>query len=89
MSEKEAKANVNKSSEGMPMDSQGQNEEEPTEVLLAMLYTAAKLLEKRQLAFILTGTSPTTRKPITYIRLPMVEIDELLGFRSIGNSVEE
>lgn len=66
---------------GMPMDLQVQNGEEPTEVLLAMLYTAAKELEKRSLAIILTGHSPITRKPVTYIRLPMVEVDQLLGFR--------
>ena len=75
------------------MDSQAQDEEEPTEVLLAMLYTAAKMLEKRSLAVVLTGHMPTTRKPVTYIRLPMVEVDELLGFRifpdSIGNLTKE
>lgn len=89
----EAKTNENKSLKDMPMDSQVQpEEEEPTEVVLAMLFTAAKILEKRHLAHILTGQSPTNKKPITYIRLPMVEVDDLLGFRlieSLGNPNEK
>lgn len=93
MSASVAKAKEKTNSSVMPMDSQAQDEEEPTEVLLAMLYTAAKMLEKRSLATVLTGHAPTTRKPVTYIRLPMVEVDELLGFRifpdSIGNLTKE
>ena len=90
MSESVVKAKGKPSLSDMPMDLQAQNEEEPTEVLLAMLYTAAKMLGKRSLATVLTGYSPATKKPVTYIRLPMIEIDELLGFRianeSIGNA---
>ena len=93
MSASVAKAKEKTNSSVIPMDSQAQDEEEPTEVLLAMLYTAAKMLEKRSLAVVLTGHMPTTRKPVTYIRLPMVEVDELLGFRifpdSIGNLTKE
>ena len=93
MSASVAKAKEKTNSSVIPMDSQAQDEEEPTEVLLAMLYTAAKMLEKRSLAVVLTGHMPTTRKPGTYIRLPMVEVDELLGFRifpdSIGNLTKE
>ena len=93
MSASVAKAKEKPNLNDMPMDSQGQGEEEPTEVLLAMLYTAAKMLEKRSLATVLTGHSPKTRQPVTYIRLPMVEVDELLGFRivpdSIGNPPKE
>lgn len=86
MLENEVKAKEKQSLKDMPTDSKAPpEEEEPTEVLLAMLYTAAKLLEKRRLAHILIGKSPANKTVITYIRLPMVEVDELLGFRFVGN----
>ena len=84
MSEKEVKVSEKKSTNGMPTDSE---EEEPTEVLLAMLYTAAKALEGRGICEVLTGHSPVSRNPVTYIRLPLVEIDKLLGFRTVDSSV--
>ena len=84
MSEKEVKASEKKNTNGMPTDSEA---EEPTEVLLAMLYTAAKALEKREICEVLTGHSPKSRNPVTYIRLPMVEVDKLLGFRTVGSSI--
>ncbi len=87
MSASVAKAKEKPNLNDMPMDSQGQGEEEPTEVLLAMLYTAAKMLEKRSLATVLTGHSPKTRQPVTYIRLPMVEVDALLGFRVVSETI--
>lgn len=82
MSENVVKASEKKSTNDMPTDSEA---EEPTEVLLAMLYTAAKALEKRGICEVLTGHSPVSKKPVTYIRLPMVEVDQLLGFRTVGS----
>ena len=86
MSEKEVKASEKKSINGMPTDSEA---EEPTEVLLAMLYTAAKALEGRGICEVLTGHSPKSKNPVTYIRLPMVEVDKLLGFRTVGSPLAE
>lgn len=83
MSESEAKEIEKTNSNAMPMDLQAQSEEEPTEVILAMLYTAAKILESRALAQVLTGHSPISKKIVTYIRLPMVEVDNISGFRMV------
>lgn len=90
MSAKGQKVIEKQSLSDMPTVSQAQPEvEEPTEVLLAMLYTAAKALEGRSLATVLSGKNPTTHQPVIYIRLPMVEMDAALGFRLLDSVGKE
>lgn len=86
MSESVVKANERQSLNGMPTVSEASPEaEESTEVLLAMLFTAAKLLERRGVLAVLTGVTPISKKPVTYIRMPMVEVDNVIGFKVIAN----
>ena len=91
MSDVAVKANVPTNSGSMPTVSKAPKEdEEPVEVLLAMLYTAAILLQKRQVVSILSGTSPITKKPVIYIRIQEAVIDPANGFKiieSVGSTV--
>lgn len=85
MSESAVQAKEKPSSSAMPTPSEKPaNEQMPKEVALAMLFTAAKALEALAMAQILTGHNPQTRDPVTYIRLPTVIVDPLLGFKSVG-----
>lgn len=86
MSENAVRANEKQNLKDMPTVSGGSPEaEESTEVLLAMLFTAAKLLERRGVLAVLTGVTPISKKPVTYIRMPMVEVDNVIGFKVIAN----
>lgn len=74
----------------MPTHTETQNADElPIEVVLAIVYTMAKRLEKAGLAQILTGHTPK-QEVVTYIRMIGVDLDPDKGFvlaipASIGN----
>lgn len=80
MLEPEVKATGKSSSSSMPTLTETPNEGElPIEVVLAILYTQAKRLEKEALAQVLTGRTPKG-EVVTYIRMVGVSLDEVRGF---------
>lgn len=93
MLEQEVKATEERSSIPMPTHTGKQKEEMPTdlptEVILKILFTNAKRLEKEALAQILTGKTPKG-EIVTYIRMTGVELHPEKGFvltekESVGN----
>lgn len=80
MLDNEVKVTEKSSSSSMPTLTEAQNESElPTEVLLRILFTMSKQLEKRALAQVLTGKTPSGEK-VTYIRMTGVDLDTANGF---------
>lgn len=80
MSEQEAKVTGKTNSSSMPTHTGMPSESElPIEVVLAILYSQAKRLEKEISAQVLTGHTPKG-EPVTYIRLTGVVIDPQKGF---------
>lgn len=93
MLEQEVKVTEGQSSSPMPTHT-GKPKEEvptdlPTEVILKILFTNAKRLEKEALAQVLSGKSPTG-ETVTYIRMTGVALDPEKGFvlakkETVGN----
>jgi hypothetical protein len=80
MLDNEVKVIEKQNSSSMPTLTETPNEGElPIEVVLAILYTQAKSLEKRISAQVLTGKTPKG-EPVTYIRMTGVVIDKEKGF---------
>ena len=80
MLDSEVKVNEEQSLNSMPQLTEMPNGDElPPEVVLAILYSMAKRLEKENIAEILTGHSPKG-KVVTYIKLIGVEIANTKGF---------
>lgn len=80
MLDQEVKATEKQSSSSMPTLTETPNEGElPIEVVLAILYTQAKRLEKEISAQVLTGKTPKG-EPVTYIRMTGVITDKEKGF---------
>lgn len=80
MLDNEVKVTEKSNSSSMPTLTEKPDETElPTEVVLAILYTQAKVLEKRALAQVLTGRTPKG-EPVTYIRMTGVNLDTANGF---------
>ena len=93
MSDSAVKVTENLNLSSMPTLTEMPSEGElPVEVVLAILYTMAKRLEKEALAQVLTGRSPKG-EIVTYIRMVGTTIDETKGFvlavpiqpESVGN----
>lgn len=80
MSVNEVKAQEKQSLNSMPTLTETPNETElPIEVVLAILYTQVKRLEKEALAQVLTGTTPKG-ETVTYIRMIGISLDPKKGF---------
>jgi hypothetical protein len=80
MLEQEVKVTEKPSLSSMPTLTETPNEGElPVEVVLAILYTQAKRLEKNISAQVLTGHTPKG-EVVTYIRMIGVSIDPERGF---------
>lgn len=80
MLDNEVKVTEKSNSSSMPMLTETPNEGGlPIEVVLAILYTQAKRLEKDISAQVLTGKT-SKGEPVTYIRLTGVVIDKEKGF---------
>jgi hypothetical protein len=87
MLDSEVKVIEKPSSSSMPTLTETPNEGEmPIEVVLAILYTQAKRLEKDISAQVMTGRTPKG-EPVTYIRMTGVIIDKDKGFvlATVGN----
>jgi hypothetical protein len=80
MLDQEVKVTEKRSSSSMPTLTETPNEGElPIEVVLAILYTQAKRLEKEALAQVLTGHTPKG-EVVTYIRMTGISLDPEKGF---------
>jgi hypothetical protein len=80
MLDQEVKATEKQSSSSMPTLTETPNEGElPIEVVLAILFSQSKRLEKEALAQILTGVTPKG-ETVTYIRMVGVSLDKERGF---------
>ena len=80
MSDSAVKVTENLNLSSMPTLTATPSEGElPIEVVLAILYTMAKRLEKEVLAQVLTGRTPNG-ETVTYIRMVGVSLDEAKGF---------
>lgn len=78
MLEAEVKVTEKQNSNSMPTHTEKPDEEMPTEVALAILYTMARKLEAKALAQVLTGHTPKGG-PVTYIRMTGIVIDPEKG----------
>jgi hypothetical protein len=78
MLDQEAKVQEKSSSSSMPTLTEKPDEDVPTEVALAILYTMARRLEAKALAQVLTGHTPKGEK-VTYIKLIGVTVDPEKG----------
>ena len=94
MLDNEVKVTEKQSSSSMPTLTETPNENElPTEAVLAILFTMSKKLEKEALAQVLTGHTPKG-EVVTYIKLSGVSVDPDKGFvlavkESVGNDSQK
>lgn len=91
MLDQEVKVTEKQNSSSMPTLTETGNESElPVELVLAILYTQAKRLEKEALAQVMTGRTPNG-ETVTFIKLTGVKVDSANGFvladkESVGNA---